>query len=77
MFAWILNTNPEKPASVGATARVGTGSPGGGGFCTASPVIATRGSGGGASRTNASSSSRTPKLFIADPKKSGVCFPAR
>ena len=56
MFAWILNTNPLNRSSTGATVR-----------CSAS-----RGPGGGASATNVSSSSRTPKLLRADPKNTGV-----
>ena len=61
MFAWILKTKPENSSSSGETIR----------------VVVGRGPGAGAISTNASSSSRTPKLLIALPKKTGVWFPFR
>ena len=61
MFAWILNTKPEKAASVGCTVR----------------SVPSRDWGGGAHSTSASRISRTPKLLIAEPKNIGVCRPAR
>ena len=61
MLAWILNTKPVSAGSSGSTTR----------------WRATRGSGPGASATNAASSSSTPKLLIAEPKNTGVCRPAR
>jgi hypothetical protein len=59
MLAWILNTTPLNFDSVGRTSR-----------CRAS-----RGLGDGARSTSASRTSRTPKLLMADPKKTGVCSP--
>ncbi len=61
MFAWILNTNPENFSSYGSIVR----------------VVASRGCGGGACSTNSSSSSRTPKLLMAEPKNTGVSSPRR
>jgi hypothetical protein len=61
MFAWILKTKPEKDSSSGETIR----------------VVVGRGPGAGAISTKASSSSRTPKLLIALPKKTGVWLPFR
>jgi hypothetical protein len=61
MFAWILNTKPVNFSSSGVTTRVTVG----------------RGSGGGAHSTKASSTSRTPKLLIAEPKNTGVWTPMR
>jgi len=40
-------------------------------------ALAGFGPGGGASSISASSTSRTPKLLIAEPKNTGVCLPAR
>ena len=61
MFAWILNTNPLIAASLGSTIR----------------VVVPRLLGAGACSTKKSSSSCTPKLFTAEPKKTGACLPAR
>ncbi len=61
MFAWILNTKPEKGASAGCTTR--------------SPP--SRGCGGGAHCVSASRISCTPKLLIPEPKKTLVWRPAR
>ena len=61
MFAWILNTKPETFSSCGSTVRVSVGA----------------GRGGGASSTSPWSSSRTPKLLTALPKKTGVRCPSR
>eukprot|EP00952_Eustigmatos_sp_NYUAD-ZCMA_P003104 13520-Eustigmatos_ZCMA.PRE.1 len=55
MLAWILNTTPVKAGSSGLTQR-----------CSA-----CRGPGGGARSTKASSTSRTPKLLMAEPKNTG------
>ena len=52
MFAWILNAKPVKAGSVGSMSR----------------RRVCRGCGGGAYLTKSSSSSATPKLFIAEPK---------
>ena len=60
MLAWILNTKPENFGSLGATLR----------------VFAGRASGAGDNSTTASSSDCTPKLFTAEPKNTGVCFPS-
>ena len=60
MFAWILKTKPRNSGSSGATRPVGR---------------ASRGAGGGASATNASRNSSTPKLVTALPKKTGVSSP--
>src|SRR6185437_941338 len=61
MFAWILNTTPVNFGSVGSITR-----------CTAS-----FGPCAGARSTSASSTSCTPKLLIAEPKKTGVWPPSR
>ena len=61
MLAWILNTTPENFSSDGSTVRCRAG----------------RAPGGGARSTSASSTSRTPKLLMAEPKNTGVCLPAR
>ncbi|MNC85256.1 hypothetical protein D3C83_08460 [compost metagenome] len=61
ILAWILNTTPENFGSTGSTVR----------------CRARRGRGGEANSTKASSTSFTPKLLIAEPKKSGVCLPSR
>ncbi len=61
MLAWILKTTPVNLPSCGETSR----------------WIAARGLGAGASSASASSTSCTPKLLMAEPKKTGVCFPAR
>jgi hypothetical protein len=61
MLAWILNTKPVKAASAGSTRR-------------APP---SRGCGGGAQSSSACRISCTPKLLIAEPKKTGDCWPAR
>ncbi len=61
MFAWILNTKPENAGSAGCTIR--------------SPP--SRGCGGGAQSINAVRISRTPKLLMPEPKKTGVCRPCR
>jgi hypothetical protein len=60
MFAWILNTTPVKGDSVGCTSRSN----------------AVRLPGAGAWSTSASSTSFTPNSFSAEPKNTGVCFPA-
>ena len=57
MLAWILNTNPLNAGSVGDTSR----------------TVASRSRGLGAHSTKAFKISRTPKLLIAEPKKTGVC----
>src|SRR3546814_10564547 len=54
MLAWILNTKPLTLSSVGCTWRLSVGCGRGGGAMSATPC----------------SSSRTPKLFSADPKRS-------
>ncbi len=61
MFAWILNTKPVSFGSPGSTTR----------------SRAARDSGGGEYRVKLRSSSSTPKLLMAEPKNTGVCFPAR
>ncbi len=61
ILAWILNTTPLNLGSVGCTVRCKAG----------------LGPGGGARSTSASSTSRTPKLLIAEPNSIGVCCPAR
>ena len=61
MLAWILNTKPLSFGSNASTAR-----------CTV-----VRGSGAGACRAKCASSSSTPKLEMAEPKNTGVCWPAR
>ncbi len=61
MLACILNTNPVIFASEGSTARVSV----------------VEGRGEGAMRMKHSRSSRTPKLFTADPKNTGASVPLR
>ena len=61
MFAWTLNTKPENGASSGHGL----------------PFSSSRALGAGARSMSASSSSRTPKLVSADPKKVGDSSPPR
>ena len=61
MLAWILKTTPLNP-------RPGWMTPG---------SLARSPGNGGARSTSASSTSRTPKLLIAEPKNIGVWRPAR
>ena len=61
MLACILNTKPVIRSSAGSTERVSVGD----------------GPGDGAIRTKQSSSSRTPKLLIAEPKNTGASSPRR
>ena len=58
-LAWILKTKPEKRSSEGSTKRVSLSRP-----C-----------GDGEISQNVSSSSLTPKLLTADPKKTGATSP--
>ena len=69
MLACTLNTTPAKASSSGRTS-----------FSTACLLTTSelvRGCGEGARSTNASSTSMTPKLLTPEPKKTGVCLPAR
>ena len=61
MLAWILKTKPVIRGSEGSTMRVWVGA----------------GRGEGAMRMKHSSSSRTPKLLTAEPKKTGASSPRR
>ena len=61
MLAWILKTKPVIFSSAGSTRRVSV----------------CEGRGEGAMSMKHSSSSRTPKLLIAEPKKTGARSPAR
>ena len=61
IFAWILKTKPAIFCSSGFTKRVSD----------------SFGLGAGAISTKQSSNSLTPKLFKAEPKKTGCKFPAR
>ncbi|OPZ88287.1 MAG: hypothetical protein BWY76_00001 [bacterium ADurb.Bin429] len=61
MLAWILNTKPLRGFSSALTMR----------------VVVAWDLGAGACSTKKSSSSWTPKLLTAEPKKTGVSLPAR
>ena len=61
MLAWILKTKPVIFGSAGSTVRVSV----------------CEGRGEGAMRMKHSSSSRTPKLLTAEPKKTGATSPRR
>ena len=62
MFDWILKMNPLNPGRAGSSR---------------SPPTVLRAPGGGAFATKSSSSSCTPKLWMADPKYTGVMSPVR
>ena len=61
MFAWILNTNAEKPGWNGST----------------TPSAVVRGSGGIVMCRKFSRNGSTPKFVSAEPKNTGLRRPAR